>query len=320
MTEFWIFVVTLAGIYTILGLGLQLQLGYCGLLNVGYVASMGIAAYVMAIGVIRLGLPLAIASLLALLAAGLSGALLGLIAVRVREDYFAMASLAFGEIVFYVELNAKGLTGGTLGSIAIGGTSNVALYATGWNNFVASIQSLCSQLVGVTPATWVVNAILVWICAAGCTGCLWFVTSRPWGRVARAVRHDEAVAESLGKSVPRVKIEALVLGAVLAGVAGLLYAFQLSVFEPSDFDPIQSLIAFLAIIVAGMGRALPVAAGGLIYGLIYAATRYLTFFPFSLVGIDGRPYVRLVIIGLAFVALMIWRPQGLFGKLEELPS
>jgi branched-chain amino acid transport system permease protein len=318
--EFWVFVATLAGIYTILGLGLQLQLGYCGLLNVGFVGSMGIAAYVMAICVIRLGLPLAAASVLAVIAAGASGLLLGLIAARVRGDYFAMASLAFGEIVFYAEMNAPGITGGSLGSIAIGGTSNVGFYATGWNSVVAAIQRFCSDLVGSAPATWLVNGVLVWIVVALCTVALWFLTTRPWGRIARAVRHDEGVAESLGKSVSRVKIEALVIGALLAGVAGLLYAFQLSVFEPSDFDPIQSLIPFLVIIVAGMGRARPVAVGGLIYGGIYAATRYLTFFPFSLVSIEGRPYVRLVIIGVAFVALMIWRPEGLFGKLEELPG
>jgi branched-chain amino acid transport system permease protein len=318
--EFWVFVVTLAGIYTILGLGLQLQLGYCGLLNVGYVAAMGIAAYVMAICVISLGLPLAVAALVGVLAAVASGLGLGVIAARVRGDYFAMASLAFGEIVFYSELNAQGVTGGTLGSIAIGGTSKIGFYATGWNTMVASIQRFCSDVVGSTPAAWLVNAVLVWIVAALCTAALWFVTTRPWGRVARAVRHDEAVAESLGKRVPRVKIEALALGALLAGVAGLLYAFQLSVFEPSDFDPIQSLIPLLAIIVSGMGRALPVAVGGLIYGVIYAATRFLTFFPFSLVSIEGQPYVRLVIIGASFLALMIWRPQGLFGKLEELPD
>jgi branched-chain amino acid transport system permease protein len=118
--SFWAFVGVVAGIYTILALGLQLQFGFTGLLNFGQVAFMAIGAYGMAILVVKEGWSTWLAAPLGVAAAGAAGLLLGLPALRLRSDYFAIVTIAFSEIVRYVATNQDSLTGGSQGTIALG--------------------------------------------------------------------------------------------------------------------------------------------------------------------------------------------------------
>jgi ABC-type branched-subunit amino acid transport system permease subunit len=98
----------------------------------------------------------------------------------------------------------------------------------------------------------------------------------------------------------------------------LLYAFQYGFFGPSDFDPLTTLTAYLIVILGGNARNWGVPVGALVFGGIYAATRFLDFAPFSYLASDERAYARLIIIGLFLIALMAFRPQGIFGRREEL--
>ncbi len=133
---FWIFVLINAGIYTIFALGLQLQYGVAGLMNFGAVALMGLSAYTMVIAFISWELNFFVACILGLVAAGLGGAFLGLVARRLRGDYFAIVTIAFSETFRYIAKNASDFTGGDQGSLAIPSSSPTASYVGPWNDFV----------------------------------------------------------------------------------------------------------------------------------------------------------------------------------------
>lgn len=316
--EFWMFVGVIAGIYTIFGLGLQIQLGFAGLLNFGHVAFMAVAAYTMAILVVRVGLPLWAASVAALGAAAALAVVIALPALRLRADYFAIATFAFAEIVRYVALNVPRLTGGSQGTIALAGAETAAFYNGGWLAFQASVQSWLSAVLGRYATATAAMLATVWAVALAIVLLLQFIVHSPWGRLLRTIREDEDAAAALGKNVFSYKLQALLTGGLLAGIAGLLYAFEFGFFAPGDFDPLTTLIAYMVVILGGTARNWGVPVGALIFGGIYAATRFLDFVPLSYLASSDRAYLRLVAVGLVLMGLMAFRPQGIFGKREEL--
>ncbi len=310
--EFWAFIGVTAGIYTVFGLGLQIQLGFAGLLNFGHVVFMAVGAYTMAILVVKEDVPLWAACICGLVAAAVCGAIMGLPARRLRADYFAIATFAFAEIVRYVALNEPSLTGGSQGTIALAGPATAAEYNGGWTTFVDTVKGWLhsSSTIAMLVIVWVIAIALILVCQV--------LVHSPWGRVLRAIREDEDAAGALGKNGYAYKLQVIVAGGFLAGVAGLLYAFQYGFFGPSDFDPLTTLIAYLIVILGGNARNWGVPVGALVFGGIYAATRFLDFAPFSYLASDERAYARLIIIGLFLIALMAFRPQGIFGRREEL--
>ena len=142
---FWAFVGVVAGIYTIFALGLQLQFGLAGLLNFGQVAFMAIGAYTMAILVVKEGWSTWLAAPLGVAAAGAAGLLLGIPALRLRADFFAIVTIAFSEIVRYVATNEDALTGGSQGTIALGKVTQAAQYNGQWERFQARCPGLARR-------------------------------------------------------------------------------------------------------------------------------------------------------------------------------
>ena len=316
--EFWAFVGVIAGIYTIFALGLQVQFGFTGLMNFGYVAFMAISAYTMAILVVKSGWPLWAASLAAI-AAGIGfGLLIGLPSLRLRADYFAITTIAFAEIVRYVALNWTSLTGGSQGSIALAGPTEAASFNGSWVEFQTRAGDWLSPLVGEEPNENVVMMIIVWVVAVVLLALVWLVMRSPWGRVLKAIREDEEATAALGKPVFFYKLQSLSLGAALGAVAGLFYAFQFSFFSPGDFEPLITFFAWTIVILGGTARIWAVPAGAIVFGVIFAGTRFFDFAPFTYFDAPERAYLRLVIIGLILIALMAFRPQGLFGRKEDL--
>jgi branched-chain amino acid transport system permease protein len=317
---FWTFVGIEAGIYTIFALGLQIQFGVTGLLNFGQAAFMAIAAYTMAILVVKAEMPLWQASLIAIGVAMAFGLLIGLPTLRLRADYLAITTIAFAEIVRYVALNEESLTGGPLGTIALAGGTQVALYNTTWQTFQASVQE---QLAKVVPGDLghdpnFTMFVILWIVALILLAVAQYAVRSPWGRVLRSIREDEDAAAAVGKNAFSYKLQALVVGAGIGAIAGLLYAFQFSFFSPPDFAPLTTFFAYVIVILGGVGRVWAVPVASIIFGVIFAGTRFFTFPPFSWLSSADRAYVRLIIIGLILIGLMVFRPQGLFGKKEEL--
>ncbi len=311
--EFWAFVGVVAGIYTLLGLGLQLEFGFGGLLNFGHVAFMAIGAYTMAILVVKAGWSLWLAAVLAILAAALAGVVVGLPTLRLRADYFAIATIAFSEIVRYVATNEDRLTGGSQGTINLAATGEAASYNGEWERFQSWLQSALH--LGSKDATMLV---VVWLVALlACSG-LWAAGRTPWGRVLRAIREDEDAAASLGKNVFAFKLQALALGSALAGLAGCFYAWQFSFFSPNDFAPLLTFFAWMIVILGGLGRFFAVPVGAVVFGVLFAGTRFFDFAPFAWFDSAERAYLRLIVIGLAIIGLVLFRPQGLLGRREEL--
>ena len=159
--------------------------------------------------------------------------------------------------------------------------------------------------------------VIVWSVAVVLLTLTWLVRT-PWGRVLRSIRDDEDAAASLGKNVFAYKLQALAFGAVLAGIAGLFYAWQFSFFSPDDFEPLLTFFAWMILLLGGVGRVWAVPVGALVFGLIFAGTRFLNFAPFSWFASDERAYLRLMIIGSIILVLVVLRPQGLLGKRREM--
>jgi ABC-type branched-subunit amino acid transport system permease subunit len=311
--SFWAFVGVVAGIYTILALGLQLQFGITGLLNFGQVAFMAIGAYGMAILVVKEGWSTWLAAPLGVAAAGAAGLLLGLPALRLRADYFAIVTIAFSEIVRYVATNEQSLTGGSQGTIALGDVGQAAQYNGQWERFQARVGTLLH--IGSKDVTMLV---IVWSTAVVLLTLTWLAVRTPWGRVLRAIREDEDAAASLGKNVLVYKLQVLALGSALAGVAGLFYAWQFSFFSPDDFQPLLTFFAWMIVILGGLGRIWAVPVGAVVFGFLFAGTRFLDFEPLSSLDSAERAYIRLIVIGLLIIGLVLFRPQGLLGRRDEM--
>jgi branched-chain amino acid transport system permease protein len=316
--EFWAFVGVIAGIYAILALGIQLQFGFTGILNFGQVAFMAIGAYAMAILVVKSGLVLWVAIPVGVLIAMGFGALLALPTVRLRADYFAILTIAFGEIVRYVAINEEGLTGGSQGTIALGGAGEATSFNSDWQRFARDLQDALEQVVGSLASDDLTMFVIVWAVALALLALVQLAVSSPWGRVLRAIRDDEDAAAALGKNVMLYKTQVLVIGSGLAAIAGLLYAFQASFFSPDDFDPLTTFFAWTVVIVGGSGRVWAVPLGAVLFGVVFAGTRFFDFAPFAWLDSADRAYVRLIIVGLILIGLMAFRPQGLVGRRQEM--
>lgn len=317
---FWIFVAVIAGIYTIFALGLYLQYALAGLPNFGHVAFAALAAYTMAILIIHRNVPMPVAALCGLLVAVLFSLVLGIPSLRLRADYLAIATIAGGEIVRYLALNMQGLTGGPIGSIGMLGPSQLAQYNQDWDALLRRIVDALKQNPVLAPAASrdLAMLLIVWAIALLLLIIFWLMVRSPWGRMLRAIREDEAAAAAVGKNVFRAKLQVLILGALLGGLAGLLLAWQIGIITPDDYQPTFTFYAYLILILGGTTRIWAIPVGALLFGLLYSGTRFLNFYPLSLIDSGDRAYLRLILVGLLLILLMAIRPQGLLGNRREL--
>jgi branched-chain amino acid transport system permease protein len=316
--DFWSFVAVIAGIYTIFALGLQVQYGFAGLLNFGHVASMALAAYTMAILVVRTGMSQWPAALIGIAVAACGFLLVGVTTPRLRADYFAIVTIAFSEIIRYVLINQQDLTGGPSGTIALAGPGQAATYNTQWNALIAQIQTWLSTLIGRAVTRDEAMMVVVWLLAVALIVIVRYAVGTPWGRMLRSIREDDEAAAALGKNVFGRKLQALALGAALGGVAGILFAFEFSFFSPDDFEPLTTFFAWVIVILGGTARVWSVPLGAIIFALLFAGTRFLGVWPLADLDSASRAYLRLIIIGLLLIGLMFFRPQGLLGRREEM--
>jgi len=315
---FWLFVAAIAGTYAIMALGLYVQFSLAGLPNFGHVAFMAVAAYAMAILVVRVAAPLPLAVVGGTGAAVVLAFIVGIPTVRLRADYLAIATVAASEVVRYLAMNLTDLTGGPLGSIGLLGPGQVAMYNTSWLGFVDRLVHAASSFTGMNFSRDAVVALLVWLLAVIAIAALASLERSPWGRVMRAIREDETAATAAGKNVFAFRMQALVLGGVLGAIAGMLLALQIGVFSPDDYEPTLTFYAYLILILGGSNRiwAIPLGAG--LFSLLYSGTRFLNFFPLSLIDSGARAFLRLFLVGFLLVLFMALRPEGVLGNRREL--
>lgn len=143
------------------------------------------------------------------------------------------------------------------------------------------------------------------------------LVSSPWGRVLKAIREDEEVAKALGKNVFWYKLQSLMLGGAIAGIAGALYAWQLTTIYPDNFQPLVTFNAWTIVVLGGAGNNVGTLLGAAIFWAYQTLTRFVLA---DIVPLDDARLgaFRIMIIGLLLMVLMIWRPQGILGKKEEL--
>ena len=313
---FWIGVGVIAGIYTLLALGLQLNVGFTGIVNFGQAAFMAIGAYTMAILVIKAGFSFWLALPVSVLITILFGLLVGLPALRLRADYFAIATIALAEVVRLIAQNARDLTGGNQGLSCSDDDAGLC-YFNEWRDVSDSINEFIADTVWSDPEQLFPLLLVTWAVVLIATVGLTYVTNTPWGRVLRAVREDEDAALALGKNALRYKLQSLAISATLGAIGGFFFALNLAAIYPINFEPQVTFFAFSVLILGGLANYKGVAVGAVLFWFVLEGTRFIELPdpPFTETRIAA---LRLAITGMLLILLMAFRPQGLFGKKEEM--
>jgi branched-chain amino acid transport system permease protein len=304
--DFWIQVGVLAGTYTLFTLGLQLNVGYTGIINFGQAGFMAIGAYSMGILVVEAGWSIWVAFPAAIAIAMLFGLLIGLPSLRLRADYFAIATIAAAEIVRLWAQNSRDLTGGNQGLIGYDNTY--------YQEVAIPINDFFADLGWTDAPSYAPLFFIVWIVALLAIVLLAFLQKSPWGRVLRAIREDEDAARALGKNAFAYKLQSLAIAAALGATAGFALALNLSQLHPTSFEPLVTFIGYGVLVLGGLASYWGVAVGAIIMWTVLEGTRVIDL------GIsdDQLAALRFMLVGLALILLMAFRPQGMFGKREEM--
>ena len=310
---FWTGVLTIAGIYAVVTLGLQMNVGFTGLTNFGQAGFMAVGGYSMAILVLKAGFSFWLALPAAILITMAFGALVGLPALRLRSDYFAIVTLAMAEVVRLVAQNARGLTGGNEGLFCNFESSGQTCFDDSWRSVSKSILDFIENFWS-SPDALVPLLIVVWVTVAIGTVALSRIQATPWGRVLRAVREDEDAARALGKNTLLYKVQSLAISAMMGALGGFFLALFLATIHPHDYEPIVTFYAFGVLILGGLANYKGVAVGAVLLWTVLEGTRFLDL-PISE---EKTAALRYAIVGLVLILLMAFRPQGLFGKREEM--
>ena len=155
---------------------------------------------------------------------------------------------------------------------------------------------------------------MVWVVALLATAALYFVQRSPWGRVLRSIREDEDAARALGKNPFVYKLQSLMIAAGLGSLAGFFLALDLAFVHPTEFNPIFTFIGFGVLVLGGLANYWGVAIGSIVMWAILEGSRFIDL-PLSAERIAAA---RFMLVGLAIILLMAFRPQGMFGKREEM--
>ena len=291
-------IMTLALIYVILGLGLNIVVGFAGLLVLGYAAFYAVGAYSYALLAhyyqISFWVSLPIAGILA----ALVGFLLGLPVLRLRGDYLAIVTLGFGEITRLLLNNLDTLTGGPDG---IGSIPRPTLFGLEFNRRASNGGTTFHEFFGL-EFSGDYAIVFMYLLGIALVLLTLFVINRllrmPLGRAWEALREDEIACRSLGLNPALIKLSALVISAAFAGFAGAFFAARQGHINPESFTFIESAMVLAIVVLGGMGSQL---------GVMLAAVA-ITVVPELARGFDEY---RMLIFGLVMVLMMIWRPQGL---------
>ncbi|WP_276938537.1 branched-chain amino acid ABC transporter permease [Ferrimicrobium acidiphilum] len=303
-------------IYNIFSIGLNIQFGYAGILDFTVITFMAVGAYMAGVGslapaqpgtqiyyILGLSLPWPLAFIMGAASAGILGYLVGLIALRrLRSDYLAIVTLAAGSIIY-------GLVG-----------NNTKLF-DGYEGLVGVPQPF-NGVLNLTPNTY---DLVFMIFAAIIMGLLWFLANRlyksPLGRAMRATREDLDVAEAFGKNTYRIRMMAMVIGAVFVGIGGVLTIWFITALAPAGWGPSETFVIWAALIVGGMGNNKGAVVGSFLVAVLFnEATRFLP----SINGFPSLiPEIRNICIGALVILTLRFRPQGVLperkAKFFELP-
>ena len=281
--------------YVMLGWGLNIVVGLAGLLDLGYVAFYAVGAYSYALLAQYFGLSFWLCLPLAGILAAFWGVLLGFPVLRLRGDYLAIVTLAFGEIIRIVLINWQSLTGGPNG---ISGIPRPSFFGLEFKPDCGP-GTVCGTFgiehVSMHRIIWLYYIILALALLTN------WVTNRlrrlPIGRAWEALREDEIASRALGLNTTTVKLSAFALGAMFGGFAGAFFATKQGFISPESFTFMESAMILAIVVLGGMGSQIGVAVAALVMVGGVELFRDLEIY-------------RMLVFGLAMVAMMLWRPRG----------
>ena len=284
--EYLVNLAILFGIYSMLALSLNLLVGMSGLVSLAQAAFYGIGAYATAIGMTSLGLGFFTSIILGIIVNAILAFAVGKILARFQGDYYAIVSAGLSIIVFSILQNWKSVTHGPLGIFGIG-KPEIGSY---------TFYSNTAFLGLVAFFTVALYLVYQWI------------NKSSFGRVLKALREDEKLTQSMGYKTKHFKSVIFVLSASLSGIAGAFFASYIAFIDPSSFQLKEGIFLFTIIIVGGLSSARGSVVGALILISLPEVLRFI-----------GLPYetaaqMQQMIYGAMLLLMMIFKPQGLFGK------
>lgn len=295
MLNYVLFIATLGGLYGFLALSLNLIWGGAGMVNLGLAGFFALGAYASALLTTTGGAPIPAGWVLALIVGGAAGIIVTLSTTRLREDYLAIVTLGFAEVVRLVASNEIWLTRGTDGVSGIPGPFKSQL-GHDFNAFY-----LC-----------IVAALLFSV---------YFVVRRvdrsPYGRVLKAIREDAQVAQVAGKKVLRYKVEAFALSAAIAGFAGALYGHFTSYIAPDIFLPLITVYIFLAVASGGVGRPTGALVGAYFVMVLLESARFVVELIPAVTAVQ-RAALKEMLIAVALILVLRLKPSGMLP--EQIPA
>ena len=299
-TGFAIAIGTVFGIWAILTVSLNLIVGYTGLLSVAHVGFFGIGAYAMAIltsdtsydqlrtdAIPTYGWPFFAALPVSVIVAGAVALAVGAVLNKFRDDIFVLVSFGFAIIAFNVFVSFRGLTRGAFGIHDIPRPEIWGWKLTGELEFLVFVLALL--------------ALVMLVC--------WFVVTSSFGRVLTAIREDEQAIEVFGYQATHYKLAVWVISAMMAGLAGGLFASWTRFIDPNSFILLESMLLVCIVILGGLATIWGSLLGAMTFVLLEEGMRFLPFIPSEYVG-----QARMVVLGVLLVLLMLFRPQGLVGR------
>ncbi len=298
--SYLMFFATVASIFAIATLGLNLQWGFSGQFNAGVVGFMAVGGYTYALltapaqheHVGGLQWPVVLAVVAAVAVTALVALAIGRLTIRLRTDYLALATFGIAATIHQLVMNLEEITGGGRGITSV------------------------AKPFGALPPIWFAVAFLA--LAAGLLGGVYLLLQRlvrsPWGRALRAIREDEAAAAALGKDVDRMRLTAFVLGGALMGLSGALYAAFIGYLSPYDFIAIVTFQIWAMLIVGGSGNNTGAVLGAFVVWALWSMSGIVvvSVVPSKLQVQGGA--IQAILIGALLVVMLIFRPRGLIGE------
>lgn len=298
--SYLIFFLVIASIYGLLSLGLNIQWGYSKLFNIGIAGFFAVGAYTSAIlttpaapdRVGGLNMPFLIAIVIAVLLSGLIAFLIGIPTLKLKEDYLAIATIGIAETIRLFFNNEAWLANGVRGVSGIPRPFQQSI-AFNYNLFYLVLMLLF--VIGVYLA---IEKVL----------------KSPWGRVLKAIGEDETVTQAMGKNIVRFKMESLVLGAMIMGMAGSLYAHFIQFISPEVFVPMSgTFLVWVMLIAGGSGSNKGALLGALVIWGLWSLTDLIT----NLVPVEYAVKAgafRVIAIAIFLEVILLVRPQGILGE------
>ncbi|MCX7325284.1 MAG: branched-chain amino acid ABC transporter permease [Hyphomicrobiales bacterium] len=294
MLNYIIFILVVAGVYALLAQSLTLSWGLAGLVNLGLVGFFAIGAYASAMTTKWGGWPIPLGLLAATVLGLFTGFIVTISTLRLRDDYLAIVTLGFAEVVRLVASNEIWLTGGTDG---IAGVPSMIPRAWGQGYHVTMLA--------------IVSVLAIATCAL-----VRHLAASPWGRALRAVREDQVVAAVAGKPVIRLKAQAFSIAAAIAALAGAIYGHYTSYVAPDIYQPLITIYVFLAVTAGGVGRP----AGAFLGAYLLIGFLELTRFMAEIVpGVSPvqAAATREILVGLALILLLRLKPNGIMPERNQ---